>query len=199
MPNYCENSLYIRGTRDELQRFKEFAGGYGFQWLNNIPSIDDKPPPFVDLDLYRFIKPNDDCPMSYNDYGYDWCRTHHGTKWGCFDVRMYTDQMHSGLLDYHFTTAWCPFNRGVFSKMQELFPKLEFLLKYYEGGCDFCGRYWNTSDDEDHYITTFLPDFPNDDDPDYNKQEESWYEMESSFNTEWMSPTEFQSYQPSKQ
>lgn len=190
MPNYCDNALYIRGPRDELQRFKEFSGGYGFKWTNNIEILDDKPPPFVDLDLYRFIKPDNNCPMNYNDYGYDWCINNHGTKWGCFDVRVYTDQMRSGILDYHFTTAWSPFNRAVFDKMIELFPKLEFLYKYYEGGCDFCGRYWSKGDDQEHSISSFLPEFP---DEDIDGQEDDWYEMESRFNTEWMSPTEFDS------
>ena len=189
MPNYCDNSLYIRGSQDELKRFKKFAGGYGFPWTNNIPNIDEKPPVFLELDLYKFIKPADNCPMSYNDYGYDWARINHGTKWGCFDTNV--SEIENNRLDYHFTTAWSPFSEEVFYKMTELFPKLEFLYKYHEGGCDFYGKMHSHGEFEDGEISDHLPEFPKDNEPKYEELEEEYYELEGNFIDEFMSPTEY--------
>lgn len=39
-----------------------------------------------------------------------------------------------------FATAWTP-PKPVVTRASELFPSLSFVLRYFERGCEFCGRF----------------------------------------------------------
>lgn len=198
MPNNCENKLYIRGPKEDLAKFRHFARGFGWLWTNSFDEAEPNYDNHCELDLYKFIKPHNHAPTDFNDYGYDWCVENHGTKWGCYDINVHggpypsDDNRKPWDLIYVFTTAWSPFNERVFETMCREFINLDFLLKYYEGGCDLCGYYlWQDGDltVSNETITENLPiPFPAKtyDVEDYNEKTDEYCHLEALFNEAWM-------------
>jgi hypothetical protein len=73
----------------------------------------------------------------FNSGGYKWCCDNWGTKWGIVEpVLEYTS---SRALHYRFDTAWSP-PVPLIAKMGEKFPKLDFVLRFYEPGMGFRGK-----------------------------------------------------------
>lgn len=72
----------------------------------------------------------------FNSGGYDWCVQNYGTKWGLCDVVL-VEQTDKRLF-YSTQTAWSP-PTPIIIKMGELFNKLKFNLRYYEGGMGYKG------------------------------------------------------------
>jgi hypothetical protein len=73
----------------------------------------------------------------YNQGGYDWCCRNWGTKWDACEVKVRTTK---SSLVYKFDTAWSP-PIPVIDKMHEMFPMLQFKLKYFECGVATQGVY----------------------------------------------------------
>ena len=198
MPNHCENKLYIRGPKDDLKTFQHFSRGFGWNWAS--PFDEEQEPDYdnhCELDLFKFIKPDNHAPRDYTAYGYGWCIDNHGTKWGCYDIDIHggpypsDDNLKPWDLIYSFQTAWSPFNEYVFKTICKQFINLDFLLKFYEGGCDFCGYYLYEDgefDFNEQTITDNIPiAFPDIDDEDYDDKEDAYSNLESQFNIAWMS------------
>ena len=82
----------------------------------------------------------------YNEGGYHWCIDNWGTKWGFYDIELVEENYRKGKDDkwselfYTFNTAWSPI-LPVIKKMGEMFPKLEFDLRYFEQGMGFNGMF----------------------------------------------------------
>ena len=78
----------------------------------------------------------------FNQGGYDWCCTNWGVKWNAGEVTI--DELETwdgediGNRCVHFRTAWAP-PKPVIKKMSEMFPELQFELKYFERGMAFNG------------------------------------------------------------
>lgn len=88
---------------------------------------------------YYKIKPeHKDVKDGFNSGGYEWCcLAGWGTKWNsCEAVLSESDKN----LIYDFDTAWSP-PIPVIAKASELFPKLKFVLRFWEGGNGFQGKY----------------------------------------------------------
>jgi Ferredoxin-like domain in Api92-like protein len=128
MPNWCECDLTIKGPKDELLKFRDFA--------KTNKSV---------LDHNRFVpypdkfKRKDEEPVNgkdgFNSGGYEWCLTNWGTKWGICTPEL-TERKKSLL--YGFECAWSP-PVPLIRKMGEMFPALSFKLKYFEAGMAFQG------------------------------------------------------------
>jgi len=165
MPNWCENELRVEGNKKDLQKFKKFAKSEGSVLNHNnfIPY----PKKFKELDKKaevwlkkadelakkhkaknwyslpielreKFEKENGKEPKDgFNQGGYEWCNDKWGTKWGICEPVL--DEFETELL-YRFDTAWSP-PTPIIIKMSEMFPKLEFELRYFEGGMGFNGLF----------------------------------------------------------
>jgi hypothetical protein len=113
MPNWCGNTLTVRGTKEDIKKFKEKAAT-------------EK----SDLTLDKLY------PMSKKlvDW-YDWCVKNWGTKW---DVDGAIDTDTENELVYMFDSAWSP-PINAFIKISKDFPDLSFTLEYEEPGMCFEG------------------------------------------------------------
>jgi hypothetical protein len=170
-PNWCENKLYVEGAQEELVRFQKAAVGktrHGEEQILNEENFIPYPEEYKKLDAERarlevvynqkmkddgFEEMSDEKkeewnkenphPINlmkdgFNSGGFEWCVANWGTKWGfCSPKLEYEDEE---CLEYHFDTAWSP-PIPLVKKMGEMFPKLKFILKYWEPGMNFEGRY----------------------------------------------------------
>lgn len=146
MPNWCENDLYVRGAEDDLARFKETMRGrnsHGEETLLNEEAIIPYPEHFRKLDevarQYYESHPDDrlNAPKDgFNQGGYEWCIQNWGTKWGFCNVELVSEG--GDELQYTFNTAWSP-PTPLIKKLGEIFPTLEFELRYFEGLMGFNG------------------------------------------------------------
>ena len=92
----------------------------------------------TDAQRKAFTDKNGEKPKDgYNLGGYEWCCANWGTKWGLCEVSgvIYKEKKK---LVYNFDTAWSP-PEPLIKKMAEMFPQLEFALKFWEGGMGFKG------------------------------------------------------------
>lgn len=78
----------------------------------------------------------------FNAGGHEWCVQHWGTKWNPCRVKYDKGEEYQGELValIHFDTAWSP-PKPVIRKAAEMFPDLNFDLRYFECGAGFNGRY----------------------------------------------------------
>lgn len=82
----------------------------------------------------------------YSEGGYFWCCDNWGTKWGFYDIELVEENYREGKNDkysellYNFNTAWSP-ALPLIKKMGEMFPLLEFDLRYFEQGEGFNGMF----------------------------------------------------------
>jgi len=148
MPNWCENTLKVRGKKKDLQAF--------------IQKLEDAKEKDRDICIFRTFRP---MPKAYakvtspnrdeklasellEKYGasdwYNWANINWGTKWGCCDTSwLYKEPMntnHDGLYDIemYYQTAWSPGDDCLEEIFQEL-KKLSFFLSYEEPGMGFAG------------------------------------------------------------
>jgi hypothetical protein len=168
MPNWCENRLLIKGPRLELVYFKLKMQGTdraGRQSILNEDELIPYPEKYRILDdKYRKLNHEHSKLMDregvlkmtkkqkeewfklhpypcftdgFNSGGHEWCCENWGTKWGFCEVSL--DYITSRTMQYTFMTAWSP-PVPLIAKMGELFPKLEFVLRYKEEGMDYKGK-----------------------------------------------------------
>lgn len=158
MPNWCDNELTVKGKKEELNKFKEFAktkegvldeekfipypeeyrerdrlAGRYDELKNKKNKTKEEEAELVILSLeaeHGWIKDG------FNMGGHEWCCANWGTKWGICHSELKEEDENE--LFYYFDTAWSP-PIPIIIKMSEMFPKLKFNLKYYEGGMRFCG------------------------------------------------------------
>ena len=147
MPNWCENELYIKGKKSEVEAFIEAVRGgrddqTDFDFAKIIPYPEE-----YDLadkarreweETYRDVPWNQRPPApqdGFNQGGYQWCCGSWGTKWNARDTRF--RKTTRGCI-MNFNTAWSP-PTPVIMQASRLFPKLEFHLEYWECGAGFKG------------------------------------------------------------
>lgn len=168
MPNHVANDLRITGIRKELLKFKEFAKDAECLLSANkfIPYPEkfekmDKEAREYEKSRSEYQKKLEKEGMSqtaactkaydkfphkkdgYNSGGHAWCVKNWGTKWGMYEIQLleedYNEKYIKGdYLYYTFHTAWSP-PLPIIKKMSELFPTLEFDLRYFEQGQQFNG------------------------------------------------------------
>lgn len=121
MPNYCENTLHIEGTEEEMNTFiKENAGqdetgeSVSFTFSASMP-----------------------IPEAEENNWYEWSVENWGTKW---DAEIYSEwDCELGIYQISFNTAWCPPIEYI-ENVSKLYPNLTFSLYYVEHGEQFCGE-----------------------------------------------------------
>ena len=150
MPNWCDCELEVtakEGCEKQLKDFKTFACEKCSDGVNQLSANKFIPYPAtfkkLDKEAAEHIKnhPGDwkNHPKDgFNQGGYEWCIANWGTKWGLCDVELANENKDS--LSYEFKTAWSP-PLPIIKKMGEMFPDLEFSLRYFECGVGFNGWY----------------------------------------------------------
>ena len=131
MPNWCNNTLYIRAEEEEdmkelkdlLDKTLEFSKDNNC--ATNLLSAIIPMPKELEETKSPSDKPN----------WYDWCCNNWGTKW---DVDCYETQMEDDYMEFGFDSAWGP-PVAWLEQVAKLFPKLKFSLKYDEPGGGFMG------------------------------------------------------------
>jgi len=150
MPNWCENTLTIRGAKKDLEDFKQKI----------TPQQEDKDQ--KDICLFNTFRPmpieykgvtspnnNEELAKTltekfgYRDW-YSWALGVWGTKWGCCDSYWETeepfseDESDTYNLVLHYQTAWSPGDDCLEEIFQGL-DNLSFFLNYREEGMGFEG------------------------------------------------------------
>jgi hypothetical protein len=145
MPNWCNNTLIVKGKSEDIKVFKEKYKGKindTMSWLNFEQVISSK-------ENQELIKPkwnaltkeenkrwkNDFIQYWFNTGGVEWCCKNWGTKW---NIEVEEPRTEKGELIYGFDTAWSP-PEPVIKKLIELHPELEFNLEFEEWGVQFMG------------------------------------------------------------
>ena len=121
MPNWCSNNLIVRGSTEEIARFKEKASDN-----EEVLSLNTLCP-----------KPESISSAPYDPVGYQWEQMNWGTKWGVCESAISAHSSTS--VHYSFDSAWSPPLMGFITASKD-FPTLEFTVYYEEQGCDFMGR-----------------------------------------------------------
>lgn len=161
MPNYCENDLYIDGTKDEVAKLLAHVATKErlFDFNNIIPY----PEKFykIDEDLEKaghkrlenlgiFL---DGVKNGYNSGGYEWCVENWNTKWNASNcVRRDTSRR----ICISFSTAWSP-PIPVIAKLHQLFPQCSLFLEYFEKGTAVCGGISFLSKDDWYFDEEWSP------------------------------------------
>jgi hypothetical protein len=148
MPNWCVDRLTVRGTKAELEKFRLVAAPAGKDSKLDFNCFIPYPEEYAKQDrlvakMRKEAKTQEERAAAYsikdgyNSGGYDWRSQSWGTKWNAGDVEL---TQFKTTLRYDFETAWAP-PKPVVMKMSQMFPKLEFSLRYWERGCEFQGVY----------------------------------------------------------
>lgn len=159
MPNWCQSDLFVTAlpkNKEErksfpkmLKRFINHAEGeHGCLDMNKfVPYPND----FSNADKKAYAihekwdtlnkEEKDKTPYpniedGYNHGGYDWYIRNWGTKWNFSEPILASQEKLKAV--YTFETPWGP-PAPIIVKMSEMFPQLEFRLKYYEAGMAFQG------------------------------------------------------------
>lgn len=118
MPNWCENVLIIKGDAIDIAELLEVCKGEktAFTFENVSPT-----------------------PKELLEEGgwYDWRITNWGTKWDAFETAVV--EISDTETEVWMDTAWSP-PTGFVLKLSELYPFLDFTLKFEESMCDFSGE-----------------------------------------------------------
>ncbi len=130
MPNWCNNTLRINGTAEEIAQLN---------WKDND----------------SFFAPFIPRPENIGDDWYDWSLRNWGCKWDC-QVEIVDDS--DDYLEIQLNTPWSPPLSGIL-KLSILFPNCTFELKYSEPGCDFQGQaIYENGKEIEHLQTSFYGD-----------------------------------------
>ena len=150
MPNWCSNTLEIKGPTKKLEEFsKTIKDGEGF--FNTILPL----PKQLEETTSPTPKDSNQPLIDGASNWYDWRVNNWGTKWDVDgEDSFYTNELKDfdtledgterSVLTLAFDTAWSP-PEGIFEELS----RQGFGIKayYYEPGMDFAGR-WEDGDDE---------------------------------------------------
>jgi hypothetical protein len=141
MPNWVDNTILVRGSHEELTRFKnhidtqpEYAqegdyDGFSFHSFITLPKGADKE---VYLGTHGVVAGEEVGKEDIN--WYNWNTTNWNTKWDACDVDVSLSSLPTGELESIFITyrtAWSP-PEPVWPAMSRMFPELLFKFWYEE-------------------------------------------------------------------
>lgn len=139
MPNYCENELWIKGDlvfrRDFMEIAKTEKGVLDFNQFVPYPEEWSRKDKIWNEWWENSV--GEEPEYAYGKYGYDWSISHWGSKWNALESQVNSNNRRTL---YLFDTAWSP-PKPLIVKMSEMFPDLNFKLKFWECGCAFKGVY----------------------------------------------------------
>ena len=119
MANWCDNYMEITGSSDEIARFKRTCVVFAAEQAH------------LDFDAIVPV------PGILTQKAFDWACEHWGTDRWPWDFEVIRDEPNS--YECKFVTAWTP-PVGIWRKLGEMFPTLEFSLSGFEPLMDFAFR-----------------------------------------------------------
>lgn len=141
MPNWCYNTLQVRGKRQSVNMFKARASNYAEKTALSLAKLYPEPD-------YKKIRVKTTFPsVSKRKYAkkseawWDWRVQNWGTKWDVEAGVAYEKEYKNGnkLVVYTFDSAWSPPVEWL-HKISADFPDLKFKLSYEEEGMGFKGN-----------------------------------------------------------
>jgi len=128
-PNWCNDTLYIKGDKGQIALFKEIIREYNE--LQELGDPEEPPRPFS-IDIFYPM------PEKVGEDWYAWRCAHWGTKWDVSVPELLEES--ETTLKYRFDTAWSPPCAAIVTISQQ-FPKLTFEIEYSEPGMCFEGTF----------------------------------------------------------
>ena len=165
MPNWCYNTLEVRGQPEDVQKFFEHAQSETMEKCvkSYNPLSYESMLIKRDLDFNKFIKMPQELKETKSEFGgteeeqeerfkkyeaniakygyatwYEWAIDNWDTKWNSGEVE-YDYDVGDDTLFYRFSTAWSP-PMKIFHKMAQMFPSLKFHATYRDEGDAFYGE-----------------------------------------------------------
>lgn len=149
MPNWCSNTLEVRGDKEQLKQFREKSsnenGDFTMGGLLPTPTeLTEMISPVMwrgdETDLEGKVAFEAEAKRIEQTYGhsdwYSWNTYNWGTKWDVSDpINQFMDD---DTFIVSYDTAWSP-NINFVEQVSGMFPDLEFRLSFMEPGCNFCG------------------------------------------------------------
>lgn len=208
MPNHCTNNLHIWGDEKQLDEFiNRITVGeneYRIAQLIPMPAVlegtispsYDSPDPSpvwsmwlengtINQERYDelVIEKREAyekgerafAETGYRDW-YSWAYNNYGTKWGDYDHSHF--HRDGDRLEIRYETAWGPFEDSFWERVSLMFPGLDFIIVYEEGGMDFAGVHKFSAGKkvyEDHHgaLSEALPDVDWDDDDSIDRYDQA--------------------------
>ena len=145
MPNWVFTQMEVRGSEEEVKRFRDGIGEKGFcesyfpcpQELRDTLSgwSSDQA---VQAEREKQYEANI-AKYGYRDW-YDWSCANWGTKWGDCDFQMDDpyDKGDTWVSHAQYNTAWSP-AEGALKTISAMFPTLLFITEFDEEGGHFAG------------------------------------------------------------
>ena len=147
MPNWCDNDLYIEGPEADIRAFLGFAKGRmnEEELLLDFNKIVPMPKTVTtDMITEPWLKAMRLTAGQDGDLWYEWRLQYWGTKWQPQGVHIEEeksdDQDSTRRVKMVFDTAWSP-PKPIIVAASQLFPTLDFELRYFEAGCGFNGLF----------------------------------------------------------
>ena len=142
MPNWCENTLSIKGTKEQITDFnKRYLPNGNFSFENIVPSpqtIEECPEDYIvhneeEADKHHlYWDPAQ--PKNWFNW-YDW----HCKQWGCkWDATVVSVEQNEDSITIFFETPWSP-SIPIIAKLIEDNPQLKIECEYFEPGMWFAG------------------------------------------------------------
>jgi hypothetical protein len=136
MPNWCENSLTVRGPKKALDAFKETLNTAGedgektvFSFHQTVPQPKDILKGNVTMEAMA------EAQEKGVDNWYNWNITNWGTKWDACEADV---DVEAKKVNIHFQTAWSPPKEWMVAASKK-FPELTFELACCECGGNYFG------------------------------------------------------------
>ena len=165
MPNWCSNTMVVKGPKPELKRFLKAMKVKEMQkqgeikddkWVetgekevevDSLNHLDPIPQDLINTvagsvsedkkaDHVKQMQDNLD-KYGYKDW-YDYACSVWGSKWGASEVYVSKDNCDDGSISLSFQSAWSPCN-GLIARISEKFPKLVFGIVFTEEAEFFAG------------------------------------------------------------
>ena len=145
MPNWCNNSIEVRGNKEQLDNFEKFLDEKnGKEWFDFI-----LPCPQELKESVADHSENETKSMLLEKYGYSdwysWSLDNWGCKWNCDAQDWHRED---DLITFWFDSPWGP-PLNLYEEMEK--QGFEVLGNYHEEGMCFVGRYSEGSDDSFEY------------------------------------------------
>lgn len=125
MPNYCHNTLTIKGNPETTKQILEFVKS------EDNPFDFDQIVPMPDY-IYRGNLGNDERKLYGKNNWYDWSIENWGTKWNCIRAVIQSNTI-------YFDTAYTP-SSPVIAALAKKYHTMRFEYSYYEMMAGFQGE-----------------------------------------------------------
>ena len=157
MPNWCDNTMTLRGPRDQIKKLADaFAEGKFCNAVLPIPEDLYITAGFLgDTDKQAELERKTAENKEKHGYGnwYDFCCDRWGTKWDIGSEDDLCDVAYDGddaVMTASFESAWAP-PCGVYAELEE--QGIAVQAYYWEPGCAFAGR-WEDGEEETYEVTS---------------------------------------------